>query len=532
MSVDAVARGVLRISTTKIVGAVRAITVELGRNPADFALLAFGGGGGLVGVDVARELSIGTVIVPPGPGAFCAFGMLMADVRHDYARTLIGQLDRLDVGDRRGPPGRDARRRATPRSPTRASAPTRRSYLMAIDMRYEGQEHSVRLPVAGEFTAAEADRLKAAFAEAHERAYGHTMPDPIEVVAVRLSARSATRPGPHVPAQERRDGVTVEPRATPPGDPGRRHRRRTTPSTTATTSGTATGSPARRSSASTPARRCCTRATPPSSAPTAKSSSRLRGRTDMVDSITTEVIRHSMLSAADEMARNLCRTSYNTIVYEIHDYGVGLHDPQGNTIAEAPGVAVFSGANDFGVRKAVEFLGAENLAPGDVFMCNYPYWSSAHTLDVLVFSPIFVGDDPDRVLLLPLPPARPQAEERGLRRRLHEHGAGGDLLPGHEDLRARQAADRHHRHHPLQQPVPGADDRRPAGRGLGRPHRATSASARSPRSTASTRSSRRWSRSTSTASACRGRPSPGSPRARGPRRTTSTPTASPTKGRR
>jgi N-methylhydantoinase B len=112
----------------------------------------------------------------------------------------------------------------------------------------------------------------------------------------------------------------------------------------------------------------------------------------MVDSITTEVIRHSMLSVADEMARNLCRTAYNTIVYEIHDYGVGLHDPQGSTIAEAPGVAVFSGANDFGVRKAVEFMGAETMSPGDVFMCNYPYWSSAHTLDVLVFSPIFAAD--------------------------------------------------------------------------------------------------------------------------------------------
>ena len=57
LPVDEVARGVLRISTTKIVGAVRAITVELGRNPADFALLAFGGGGGLVAVAVARELA-------------------------------------------------------------------------------------------------------------------------------------------------------------------------------------------------------------------------------------------------------------------------------------------------------------------------------------------------------------------------------------------------------------------------------------------------------------------------------------------
>jgi len=111
----------------------------------------------------------------------------------------------------------------------------------------------------------------------------------------------------------------------------------------------------------------------------------------MVDTITTEVIRHSMLSAAQEMARNLCRTAYNTVVYEIHDYGIGLHDPDGNTIAEAPGIAIFSGANDFGVQKAMEFVGVQNMSSGDVFMLNYPYWSAAHTLDVLVFCPIFVA---------------------------------------------------------------------------------------------------------------------------------------------
>lgn len=112
----------------------------------------------------------------------------------------------------------------------------------------------------------------------------------------------------------------------------------------------------------------------------------------MVDSITTEVIRHSMLSAAQEMARNLCRTAYNTIVYEIHDYGIGLHDSDGNTIAEAPGIAIFSGANDFGIQKTLEEMGTGDMFPGDVFMLNYPYWSAAHTLDVLVFCPIFVEE--------------------------------------------------------------------------------------------------------------------------------------------
>lgn len=108
----------------------------------------------------------------------------------------------------------------------------------------------------------------------------------------------------------------------------------------------------------------------------------------MVDAITTEIIRHSLYSANEEMARNLCRTSYNTIVYEIHDYGISLHDVEGNTISDAVGIAVFSGANEFGVKKAVEFLGEEALEPGDVIMLNYPYWSAAHTLDVLVFAPI------------------------------------------------------------------------------------------------------------------------------------------------
>lgn len=113
----------------------------------------------------------------------------------------------------------------------------------------------------------------------------------------------------------------------------------------------------------------------------------------MSDSITTEIVRHALLSATTEMARNLCRTAYNTVVYEIHDYGIGLHDVECNTIAEAPGIAIFSGANDFGIKASVEFLGRNSLKPGDIIFCNYPYWSSAHTLDPLVFAPIFHGDE-------------------------------------------------------------------------------------------------------------------------------------------
>jgi N-methylhydantoinase B len=111
------------------------------------------------------------------------------------------------------------------------------------------------------------------------------------------------------------------------------------------------------------------------------------------DLISTELIRHALLASAEEMARNLCRTAYNTVVYEIHDYGIGIHDAAGDVVADAPGIAIFTRGNDHGIKKAMEFLGADAMRPGDVFMLNYPYWSSAHTLDPLVFAPVHAADD-------------------------------------------------------------------------------------------------------------------------------------------
>ena len=108
----------------------------------------------------------------------------------------------------------------------------------------------------------------------------------------------------------------------------------------------------------------------------------------MSDSITTEIIRHGLLAAAEEMARNLSRTAYNTVVYEIHDYGIGIHDAQGDVVADAPGIAVFTRGNDHGIKEAINFLGRDKMLPGDVFLLNYPYWSSAHTLDPLMFAPV------------------------------------------------------------------------------------------------------------------------------------------------
>lgn len=112
-----------------------------------------------------------------------------------------------------------------------------------------------------------------------------------------------------------------------------------------------------------------------------------------IDPILVEVIHNYLLSAAREMSRNLIRTSYSTIIYEIHDFGLGIYDAQCRLLAESPGLAVFTRGNDYGLKRMLEFVGRDNLHPGDLILLNYPYWSSAHILDVLAVSPIFQGDE-------------------------------------------------------------------------------------------------------------------------------------------
>ena len=186
LTVTQLARGMVRISTTKIMGAVRAITIELGHDPKDFTLLAFGGGGGLVAVDVARELGIPEVVIPPGQGAFSALGMLMADVQHDFSRTNVQPLDGLD-GEAGSAAYESMEAEAAGTLALDGFAPDSQRFQRVIDVRYSGQEHSVTVDYDVE---AEDPRegIREQFNELHERQYGHVMDDPIELTTMRLRA--------------------------------------------------------------------------------------------------------------------------------------------------------------------------------------------------------------------------------------------------------------------------------------------------------------------------------------------------------
>lgn len=208
MSTAGLARGAVQIANMKIVGAVRAITVELGRDPQDFALMSFGGGGGLVAVDVARELNIPRVIVPPGQGAFSALGMLMADVQHDFSRTdvqLLEETERTFFETTYEAMEQEAA--AALRE--EGFSPEDHVYQRSVDVRYSGQEHSATVPYpqgAEDVIAA----IDEEFAVLHERLYGHTMSDPVEITTLRLKATGTVRK-PEWPKAEARQSGSPEP---------------------------------------------------------------------------------------------------------------------------------------------------------------------------------------------------------------------------------------------------------------------------------------------------------------------------------
>jgi N-methylhydantoinase A len=179
------ALGIATIADGAMALAVRAVSVNRGIDPRDAAMIAFGGAGPLHAVAIAREISIPQVVIPKLPGNFSALGMLMAQWRQDFVRTLIGELDRLQTTlvARAFADLRDAGEAALTRD-----GPSGGTFNFAADLRYRGQEHTIAIPVTGpdDLVGATAT-TRQRFDVQHDRRHGHAAPDQsIEIVNLRL----------------------------------------------------------------------------------------------------------------------------------------------------------------------------------------------------------------------------------------------------------------------------------------------------------------------------------------------------------
>ncbi len=185
----AAAARIVAVVHANMAQALRIVSVERGHDPAEFALIAFGGAGPVHAAFLAEELAIPEVIVPPAPGAFSALGLVATDLRRDWSRTLYAELGSLD-------PARLAAGLAEMEAAGRAFLDAaripsaRRALLRTADVRYRRQAYELTVPLAdGPADRAMLERLAADFHARHEQTYGHAnRAEPVQFVNLRLTA--------------------------------------------------------------------------------------------------------------------------------------------------------------------------------------------------------------------------------------------------------------------------------------------------------------------------------------------------------
>jgi N-methylhydantoinase A len=169
LDADAAAAAILRIANDRMAGAMRLVSLSRGHDPRDFALFAFGGAGPLHATALARELSIPTVLVPARPGITNALGCVVADVRHDYVRTVNKPLSLVDdalikrIYAEQSEEGRSTIEREG--VPVRALR-----HVYSADMQFQGQSHI--LSVGVDSPGIDVAGLHKAFAAAYWRRFG------------------------------------------------------------------------------------------------------------------------------------------------------------------------------------------------------------------------------------------------------------------------------------------------------------------------------------------------------------------------
>jgi N-methylhydantoinase A len=210
--VDA-AHGITHIADMNMTYAIRNLTIERGFDPRDFVLMCYGGAGGLFATSLAQELEIPRVIIPPEPATFSAWGILNTDYREDAVRTSVAAL--LEGGGREERVAwtqaagdqissaedllqRFAALEESARQALRKAVKSESNLAVtrSMDMRYEGQEHSIHVMMPDEATLRSEglEALKSAFDNAHDRYYEHSSPEtPAELVTLRASVVSVTK---------------------------------------------------------------------------------------------------------------------------------------------------------------------------------------------------------------------------------------------------------------------------------------------------------------------------------------------------
>jgi len=194
MTIEEAAWGAHLIAASNMIRAIKAVSSERGRDPREYALVAFGGNGPLFAAAMAATLNIGRVVIPPSAGVFSSYGLLYSDVAYHFTKTrkaLLGAIDPAEIGAIIGELEGEARARLA----EDGFAKDRIALERGAALRYQGQSFELDVPVqAGVIDRAALAALEEAYGVEHERTYGHRAgaDEPVELITLKVVARGVT----------------------------------------------------------------------------------------------------------------------------------------------------------------------------------------------------------------------------------------------------------------------------------------------------------------------------------------------------
>ena len=178
------AHGIRAVANAAMARAIRAVTVERGLDPRDLTLMAFGGNGGVHAPDLARQLGIPRVVIPPMSGIFSALGMLASDIEHTALKTVSQRLDQMSVANLREIK-EELRKQVAAQLAADGYQAERTAFLWEADLRHEGQATELTVPFEGEDFA----QIRERFIAEYFKTYGYRDSTPMELMKVRVAGR-------------------------------------------------------------------------------------------------------------------------------------------------------------------------------------------------------------------------------------------------------------------------------------------------------------------------------------------------------
>ena len=184
MSTQRAAASVFDVLLARTVGAIREITVERGLDPREFSLVAFGGAGPMLAPLLAREMEMPEVVVPAAPAVFSAWGMLMSDLEYDVGQTVLTMLDDAALAQMDGVLAQ-LETEADRVLATQSVPPENRVFVRRLDLRYNGQEHTLSVDLEA---ADDQHSVAAKFHAQHRERYGHELNEEVQILTARVRA--------------------------------------------------------------------------------------------------------------------------------------------------------------------------------------------------------------------------------------------------------------------------------------------------------------------------------------------------------